>query len=160
MQETWVQSLVQEDLLEEEMATHSSILDWRIPQTEEPGRLQSIGWQRIEHGWVHMCMCARVHTHTHTHTHTCSWRLALPTWAHYFKIALIFAMGFPDGSAGKETACNAGDPLKKEMATHSSILAWEIPRTEGLAGYSPWGHKRVGHNLATKQQQIPLMRKF
>ena len=33
------------------------------------------------------------------------------------------------------------DPLEKKMATHSSILAWEIPRTEGLVGYSPWGHK-------------------
>ena len=43
MQETWVQSLGQEDPLEKEMATHSSILDWRIPWTEEPGRLQSMG---------------------------------------------------------------------------------------------------------------------
>ena len=43
MRETWVQSLGQEDLLEKEMATHSSILDWKIPWTEEPGRLQSMG---------------------------------------------------------------------------------------------------------------------
>ena len=43
MQETWVQSLSQEVLLEEGMATHSSILAWRIPWTEEPGRLQSMG---------------------------------------------------------------------------------------------------------------------
>ena len=43
MQETWVRSLGQEDPLEEEMATHSSILVWRIPWTEEPGRLQSMG---------------------------------------------------------------------------------------------------------------------
>ena len=42
MWETWVQSLVQEDLLEKEMATHSSILAWKIPSTEEPGRLQSM----------------------------------------------------------------------------------------------------------------------
>ena len=41
MQETWVQSLGREDLLEKEMATHSSILAWRIPWTEEPGRLYS-----------------------------------------------------------------------------------------------------------------------
>ena len=47
MQETWVQSLDQEDPLEEEMAAHSSILEWRIPWTEEPGRLQSMGWQRV-----------------------------------------------------------------------------------------------------------------
>ena len=43
MQETWVRSLVQEDLLEKGMATHSSILAWRIPWTEEPGGLQSMG---------------------------------------------------------------------------------------------------------------------
>ena len=42
MQETWVQFLGQEDLLEKEMATHSSIIVWEIPWTEEPGRLQSM----------------------------------------------------------------------------------------------------------------------
>ena len=45
MQETWVRSLDQEDALEEEMATHSSILAWRIPWPEEPGGLQTIGSQ-------------------------------------------------------------------------------------------------------------------
>ena len=49
MQETWVPNLGQEDLLEEGMATHSSILAWRIPWTEEPGRLQSIGLQTVGH---------------------------------------------------------------------------------------------------------------
>ena len=49
MQETWVQSLGQEDPLCEEMATHSSILAWKIPWTEEPGRLQSEGSQRVGH---------------------------------------------------------------------------------------------------------------
>ena len=51
MQETRVQSLGGEDPLEEGMATHSSILAWRIPWTEEPGRLQSIGLQRVRHYW-------------------------------------------------------------------------------------------------------------
>ena len=49
MQETWVQSLGWEDPLEKEMATHSSILAWRIPWTEEPGRLQSIRSPRVLH---------------------------------------------------------------------------------------------------------------
>ena len=49
MWETWVQSLGQEDLLEKEMATHSSILAWKIPWKEEPGRLPSMGWQRVGH---------------------------------------------------------------------------------------------------------------
>ena len=47
MLETWVRSLGWEDSLEKEMATHSSILAWRIPWTEEPGRLQSMGSQRV-----------------------------------------------------------------------------------------------------------------
>ena len=51
MQETWVQSLGRKDPLEKEMATHSSILAWEIPWTEEPGRLQSIGSQRVGHNW-------------------------------------------------------------------------------------------------------------
>ena len=49
MQETWVRLLGWEDLLEKEMATHSSILAWRIPWTEKPGRLQSMGLQRVGH---------------------------------------------------------------------------------------------------------------
>ena len=48
-QETWVQSLGEEDLLEEVMAIHSSILVWRIPWTEESGRLQSMRSQRLGH---------------------------------------------------------------------------------------------------------------
>ena len=49
MQETWVQSLGWEDPLKKEMVTHSSILAWRIPWTEEPGGLQSMGSQRVRH---------------------------------------------------------------------------------------------------------------
>ena len=49
MRETWVQSLGRKDLLEKEMATHSSILAWKIPWMEEPGRLQFMGSQRVRH---------------------------------------------------------------------------------------------------------------
>ena len=52
MWETWVWSLGWEDPLEKEMATHSDILAWRIPWREKPGRLQSIGLQRVRHDWV------------------------------------------------------------------------------------------------------------
>ena len=48
IQETWVRFLGQEDHPEKEMATHSSILTWKIPSTEEPGRLQTMGWQRSD----------------------------------------------------------------------------------------------------------------
>ena len=49
MQETRVQSLDGEDPLEKEMATHPSIFAWRTPWTEEPGGLESLGWQRVGH---------------------------------------------------------------------------------------------------------------
>ena len=49
MRETWIRSLGQEDPLEKEMATQSSILAWRIPRTEESGGLQSMGLQRVRH---------------------------------------------------------------------------------------------------------------
>ena len=52
MLETWVRSLGREDPLEKEMATHSSTLAWRIPWREEPGRLQSMGSQRVGHDWA------------------------------------------------------------------------------------------------------------
>ena len=52
MQETWVLSLGREDPLEKGMATDSSILAWRIPWTEEPARLQSLGLQRVGHNWA------------------------------------------------------------------------------------------------------------
>ena len=52
VRETWARSLGGEDPLEKEMATHSNILAWRIPWTEEPGRLWSMGSQRVGHDWV------------------------------------------------------------------------------------------------------------
>ena len=65
MPEIQVQSLGGEHPLEKGMATHSSILAWRIPWTEESGRLHSMGSQRVGHNWA-----TNTHTHTHTQTHT------------------------------------------------------------------------------------------
>ena len=71
-----------------------------------------------------------------------SWQLEIPSWLH----------GFPGGSEGKASACNTEDPdqslgwedpLEKEMATHSSTLAWKSPWMEEPVGYSPWGHKEL-----------------
>ena len=59
MQETWLWSLCQEDPLEKETATQFSILAWQIPWTGEPGRLQSMGLQRIGHDWE---LCTYVYT--------------------------------------------------------------------------------------------------
>ena len=73
--------------------------------------------------------------------------------------------------SGKESACvqktRAGnavwilgleDPLEEEITTHSSILAWEIPWTRSLAGYSPWAHERVRPDLVTEQHLWPVIK--
>ena len=65
----WVQSLGPEDPLEEEMATHSSVLAWKIPWTEEPGGVQSMGGKE----WI-LLSIARTHTHTHEGNKTYSWK--------------------------------------------------------------------------------------
>ena len=63
MWETWVRSLSQEDPLKEGMATHFSILAWRIPLTQEPGRLQLMGSQRVRHDWATKRSTAQVSQH-------------------------------------------------------------------------------------------------
>ena len=67
IQEMWIWSQGQEDPLEREMTSHSSILAWKIPCTEEAGGLQSMGSQRIRYDWAH------AHTHTHIILITTLW---------------------------------------------------------------------------------------
>ena len=68
---------------------------------------------------------------------------------------MVYAKDFPGGSDGKESACSAGDLgwddlLEDGMATHSSILAWEIPWTKEPGGLQPMGLQRVRHDSVTK----------
>ena len=127
MQETWVQSLGREDPLEKEMATHSSILAWRIPWTEEPGGLQSTGSQRVGHDWVtslSLSLVAQMVKHLST---------MRETWVQ---------------SLGWE------DILEKEVATHSSILAWKIPWTEEPGRLQSMGSQRVRYNWPTSLYSV------
>ena len=72
---------------------------------------------------------------------------------------VYISWGLPKWLSGKESTCNAGDMgfilgredlLEKQMATHSSILAWEVPQTEEPNGLQSMGLQRVRHNLGTK----------
>ena len=92
MKETWIQSLGQEDPLEEEMSTHSDILAWGIPWTEEPGGLQVMGLQESY-------ITYQLNTHTHTHTHTHGLSLSVPeahththTHTHTCMLSLFFSV--------------------------------------------------------------------
>ena len=111
-----------EDPLEEGMATHSSILAWRVLWTEESGGLQSVGLQRVGHNWSDL---ARMHTHSLVAQMVKSLSSMQETWLR---------------SLSQE------DPLEKGMATHSSILSWRIPWTEKPGRLEPIGLQRVGHN--------------
>ena len=110
------------------MATYSSILAWRVSWIEEPGRLQFMWWKDSDT------------TEPLTHTQ--------PS---------------PGGPVSKESACNAAgmgsisgleDPLEEERATHSSILAWEIPWTEKPGGLQSMGLQRVN---TTEQLTLSLL---
>ena len=115
------------------MATHSSTIAWKIPRTEEPGGLQSMGLQRVGHDWATSLLLSLFINY-----------LCLPRWY-----------------SGQESACQCSrwkrlrfnpwvqkNCLEKEMATHSSTLAWKIPWTEDPGGLQSMGLQRVGHYWA------------
>ena len=115
MQETWVRSLGREDPLEKEMATPSSILAWRIPWTEEPGRLQSTGLQRVRRDWATSPSPSPMLPQWSSLTSTCKWcfhlqSLVVWSWGSSRYSHLLGERRFPGGSDGKESACTAGDP--------------------------------------------------
>ena len=125
--------------LEKEMATHSSVLAWRIPGTEEPGGLPSMEPHRVGHDWSDLAAAAAA---------------AINIWG------CLYNLGFPGGSDSRESACNTGIgvqflgqevTLEKEMTTHSSIFAWRIPWTEEHGGLQ-WGCKE-----STRQSDFHLL---
>ena len=83
--------------LEKEMATHSSILAWRIPWTEKPGGLQSVGLQTVRHNWA-----TNTHTHTHTHTHKHTHESWLKNLIKNIKMCVFYRQG----NWGSETLVN------------------------------------------------------
>ena len=124
------------------MATYSSILTWRIPWTEESGKLQSRGWKTAGHNWP---------TDTFTFTFKvvvrCGEKKSAPVikcqsfsehvsvdykFQKYFSFFFLFSPS-----------------LGGAMASHSSILAWRIPWTEELGGLQSTRSQAVGHDWAT-----------
>ena len=155
MRETWIRSLGWEDPLEEVVATHSNILAWKLPWTEEPGRLQSMGWQRVRHDW------------TQQSTLSCAGRV----FRELRKFGRSLAVTCPDsgGKGGLGKRLLGVTPCIVEVeGEYPSLLhkvswrrKWQLTPVflpgkslgqRSLAGYSLWG-RRVWHNLATKQQQ-------
>ena len=109
MLEIRVRCLGWEDPLGWEIATHSSILVWKIPQIEEPGGLQSMSSRRVGHNW------ARAHTHTHIHTHTHTYRVSLSSIG-----TSNCGQEFGSSSQQRQTSCPTEyripkHPLKNQM---------------------------------------------
>ena len=142
MQETQVWSLSGEDPLEKEMATHSSILAWRIPWTEEPAGLQSIGLQRVGHNWV---------------TNTLTLYIE-----HGSRAGIWVIWGFPGGDSSEDPSCQCRThkrhwfypwvrkiPWRRAWQPTPVFLPGESHGQRSLVGYSPWGRKELNRTEAT-----------
>ena len=165
MQETWVWSLVWEDPLKKGMATHSSVLAWRIPGTAEPGGLPSMGSHRVRHDWCDLAAVAaeqwefpvlysrfsRVIYFIHSTVYMLHWWLR-------GKEATCKA-------SGKESPCKVGDVRlipgsgRSPGEGHSYPLQYsclENPMDRGAWRCNSWASKRVGQDLVTRQLYICL----
>ena len=121
--------------LEKEMATHSSVLAWRIPGTEEPSGLPSMGLHRVGHDWSDLAVAAAA---------AAMWLLGSTLMLWIWKISdhlPTTSSGFPGGSDGEESACNAGDldlicGLGREWHPTPVFLPGKPHRERSLEGYS------------------------
>ena len=151
MRETQVQALGWEDPLEKEMAIHSNTIAWKIPWTEETGRLHSMGSQRVRHNWATSL------------THSCHF-LGFPGssagWGRFSGEGICYPLQYSWASMVAQMVKNPTamwetwvwslgweDPLEEGMATWSSILAWRISRDIGA-----W--PATIHGVAQSQTQL------
>ena len=137
MQETWVQSLGREDPLEKEMVTHSSTFAWKIPWTEEPGRLQLMGSQRVRHDWAtslsfFLLLGRKVINNLDSIFK--SRDITLPT-----KVCLVKAMVFPVVRYG----CESWTVKKVECRRIDGFEVWCWRRLLGV----PWTAKRSSQSI-------------
>ena len=162
MQETCVRSLGWEDPLEKEMATHSSILAWKISWAEEPDGLQSMRSQRVGHNWVTNTYLHLLPDSSVSKESTCN--AGDPHWIPgsgrsagegvdyplQYSWASLVAQLVENPPTMWDTwflSLEWEDPLEKGKATHSSILACRILWTGFANRYM--GLQRVGHNWVT-----------
>ena len=123
--------------LEKEMAIHSSTLAWKIPWTEEPDRLQSMGSQRVGHVWATGLNWSLSRSQHQQPSVQLVWSLSLV--AQRLK-------RLPPTRETRVWSLGREDSLEKEMVTHPSILAWRIPRTEKPGGLPSLGSHWVRHS--------------
>ena len=128
------------------MAIHSSVLAWRVSGMAEPDGLLSVGLRRVGHNWSNLAA-------------------VLYYIILYYIILYYIIRGFRSGSVAKNLSMQETgvqtlgleDSLEKEMAAHSSILAWKVPWTEGPGGLQSTGSHRIRYNWATVYTHIGLI---
>ena len=132
-------------LSEKEMATHSNTLAWKIPWTEEPGRLQSMGSLRVEHNWV---TSLSLFTFMHWRRKWQPTPVLLPGKSHGWRSLEAAVHWVAEGQTRLSDFPFTFHfhVLEKEMATYSSVLAWRIPGTAEPGGRPSMGSHRVGHH--------------
>ena len=138
------------------MATHSSVLAWRIPGTKEPSGLLSKGSRRVGHNWSDLAAAAAEYSDIAQSSIKIE-------YIQVYKLEhnLVFCLQvraslvaqrlkhLPPMWETRVQSLGREDPLEKEMVTHSSILAWRIPWMEKPGRLQSTGSQRVGHNWAT-----------
>ena len=119
VQETRVQSLGQEDPLEKELATHSSILAWRIPSTEKPGSLQSTGQQRVVPERLSLSLFT-VMIAIHTYLLNCCFKTSNSVVSPKYQVSIFYIISFNNPSSRKHTLDNI-NVIFKHCSTFGNI---------------------------------------
>ena len=144
MQENLVQSLGLEPPLQEEIATHSSILAWKIPWTEEPGGLQSTGLQRVTHDWAH----------THTSLFECFLMFLILLFCYntmFSAISSVQSLSHVRLFATWTTAC---------QASLSITNSWSPPKPMSMKSVMPSNHLILCRPLLLPPSIFPSIRVF
>ena len=169
MWEIWVRFLGWEDPLEEDTATNSSILAWRIPWTRKSSGIQSMGSQRVGHDWVTTLSLS-------PHIFYCTLTLQIDIFFDHGIILFLYQInkrtGFPDGSVVKNPPANTGETGSipglerspgEENGNQLQYSCLENPMDRGAWQATVHGLARVGHDLMTKpppSNLIKLLRFF
>ena len=148
-QETQIWSLGWENPLEKELATHSCTLAWKISWTEEPGRLQSMGSQRVRHDWVILLSLPSAYQKMNGQRKINIMEYCLSILCNSLHLVAQMVKHLSTMRETRVQSLGWEDPLDKEMAIHSSTIAWKIPWTEEPGRLQSMRLQRVGHDEAT-----------
>ena len=156
------------------MATHSSVLAWRIPGMGEPGGLPSMGWHRVRHDWSDLAAAATAAACIgEGNGNPLQWILQYSLQEHSSIHSKNTPVSLPGESCGQwslgshrvrhnwsNLACMHAWETEKAMAPHSSTLSWKIPWTEEPGRLPSMGSHRIGHDCSDLAAAAKLVTAF